>query len=90
MLLTESIPGVNDLPTYGIVGVLMAIIVSGCAVIIVALWRALVKKQAEIDTLNELIREKYVGALTTALHAATEQHDLVTILRDELRQRPTR
>ena len=45
---------------------------------------------AELDGLNELIREKYVGALTTSLHAATEQHDLVTILRDELRQRPAR
>ena len=88
--LADSIPGISDLPGYGIVGVLMAIIVGGCAVIIVALWRALSKKQAELDTLNELIREKYVGALTTALNSATEQHDLVTILREELRQRPRR
>ena len=86
--LAGSIPGVTDLPGYGIVGVLMAIIVGGAVVIIVALWRALQGKQRDLDALNELIRDKYVDGLASAYHATVEAHDLITILRDELRQRP--
>lgn len=86
--LAEAVPGITDLPGYGIVGTLMAIIVGGCGVIIVALWKALHRERQKYDQLQELIRDKYVGGLTTALNSAAEQHELVAILRDELRQRP--
>ena len=86
--LAEAIPGISDLPGYGIVGVLMAIIVGGAVVIITVLWRALSKEQTKRESLETLIREKYVTGLESAFHATTEAHDLITILRDELRQRP--
>lgn len=86
--LADSIPGISDLPGYGIVGALMAIIVGGAAVIIVALWKALQGKQRDLDNLNTLIRERYVDGLASAYHATVEAHDIITILRDELRQRP--
>lgn len=43
--------------------------------------------QVKYDKLQDLIREKYVDGLRDAFHATTEAHDLVTILREELRQR---
>jgi hypothetical protein len=52
------------------------------------LWRALSKEQTKRESLETLIREKYVTGLESAFHATTEAHDLITILRDELRQRP--
>jgi hypothetical protein len=44
--------------------------------------------QSSYDLLQEKIREKYVDGLRDAYHGVTEAHQLVEILRDELRKRP--
>lgn len=74
MPLAGAIPGIDDLTGYGIVGALMAIIVGGAAVIIVALWRELAKERAKNSKLNELLlaevrpaQQATIGTLETVL-----------------------
>lgn len=80
MHLADSIPGVSDLPGYGIVGALMAIIVTGSVVIIVALWRALQKEQAKREDLEEMLRADVVPTMRS--QAATLDKLLPYLLRD--------
>lgn len=87
LLLADSIP-VDGLANYGLAGVVLTLLVTFGYMEIKAERSRANGLQKDLDDLNALIRNDYVKGLTTALNAATEQHELVTILRDELRQRP--
>ncbi len=87
LILAENIP-VNGLANYGLSGaVLLVLITFGWLEINAERTRAN-NCQKALEDLNQLIREKYMDGLANAYRATVEAHDLITILRDELRQRP--
>lgn len=99
MLLSSSELPLDTLTNYGLAGVVLSILLTfgwltikheraECSRRETDSAKRLADAQGQLQSLNELIREKYVKGLEDAYHATAEAHDLIVILRDELRQRP--